>query len=109
MDRILWLLLSAMARVEYHDAGQVLGTMPGSCMSSLVGGNIILTKPQCNLEKWTGQPSLSPIYRRNNRLREVKSFVQIQRATNWPGQSQSWLRSQLRLAAYTTHGIPKWR
>lgn len=85
MDRILWLLLSAMARMECHDAGQVLGTMPGSCMSSLVGGNIILTKPQSNLEKWAGQPSLSPIYRRNNRLREVKSLVQIHRPLTGQG------------------------
>lgn len=58
---------------------------------SLVGGNIIPTKPHSNPERWTGKSSLFPIYRWNDRLRKVKSLVQIHRATNWLAKPQSRL------------------
>lgn len=72
---------------------------------SLVGGNIIPTKPHSNPERWTGKSSLFPIYRWNDRLREVKSLIQIHRATNWLAEPQSRLHPQLGLAAPLPLGV----
>ena len=48
---------------------------------------------------------MSPVYRRNNRLRKVKSLVQIHRAANWLAKPQSRLHPQLGSAAPLPLGV----